>query len=98
MMADPRPLTPAERANERAERLLKVPQAAILLNYSDRHVLRLCHTGVLEHRRMQNGAIRIPLTAVNAFKAHHEQAERNGDDEAKSDSDYRHRGHSRHQA
>ena len=73
-MPDPHPLTPTEHAGERAERLLKVAQAAILLNYSEYHVRRLCAKGLLEHRRMQNGAIRIPITAVNRFKAHHARA------------------------
>jgi hypothetical protein len=69
-MADPYPLTSADVLLERSERLLKVAQAAILLNYSERHVKRLYTGGQLEYRRMQNGAIRIPLTAINAFKAH----------------------------
>jgi hypothetical protein len=74
MCADPHPLTEAERVLERADRLLKVPQAAILLNYSERQVKRLYASGQLAYRRMQNGAIRIPLSAVNAFKAHHDRS------------------------
>lgn len=70
-MGDPHPLTAAELDIERAERLLKVSQAAILLNYSEWHVRRLCQKGLLDYRRMRNGAIRIPLVSVNRFKAHH---------------------------
>jgi excisionase family DNA binding protein len=68
-MADPRPLTLADQELARADRLLKVAQAAILLNYSERHVKRLYTAGTLRCRRMRNGAIRIPLAEVHRFIA-----------------------------
>lgn len=73
---DPHPLPAADDALartewERAERMVNLAQARVLLHCSESSLRRWRKKGLIREVRWANGWIYISLAEINRFKAHH---------------------------